>query len=295
MSSSCAIGPVSVGGASPLVVIAGPCLLESYEVAHNIGCIVRDACLDLGLSYIFKASFDKANRSSPTSARGPGLAAGLDMLAKLRDELGVPVTTDIHEPAQAHAIAQAIDLIQIPAFLCRQTDLIVASAEAAGAHNRALNIKKGQFLSPGEMAGPLRKALDAGAHNLMLTERGTTFGYHRLINDFIGVGDLLELTIERPDAAATGPFPVCFDCTHSTQRPGVADTTGGFPRRAPLLAQAAVAAGVHAVFIECHPDPSSAASDAATMLPLATLPPLLHTLARLHAALHASPASTPIH
>ena len=173
-----------------------------------------------------------------------------------------------------------MDLLQIPAFLCRQTDLLIAAGRAAAAHGRAVNVKKGQFLSPGEMLGPVRKLAEAGCREIMLTERGTFFGYHRLVNDFIGVGDLMSLS--RPQG---GGMPVCFDCTHSTQQPGTGEQTGGRPERAPLLARAAVAAGVDAVFLECHPDPARAASDAATMLRLDDVPALLAELAAIRRAI----------
>ena len=204
----------------------------------------------------------------------------MEWIGSIAAELGVPCTTDIHEPSQAEPAARRIDLLQIPAFLCRQTDLLVASGRAAATHVRAVNVKKGQFLSPGEMSGPVRKLTETNCHNVMLTERGTFFGYGRLVNDFLGLGDLMELKGKGVEA----PPPVCFDCTHSTQLPGAGEQTGGRPDRAPLLAKAAVAAGVHAVFIECHPEPSKALSDASTMLPLASVPALLKQLAAIRAA-----------
>lgn len=258
----------------PLLVIAGPCVLESDEVNRQIGQTLRSACAALGLPYVFKASFDKANRSSGASARGPGLAAGLARLQALRQELGVPVTTDIHEPDQARQVAEVVDLLQIPAFLCRQTDLLRAAASTG----RAVNVKKGQFMAPEEMRNVHSKLTEAGATRVLLTERGTFFGYHRLVNDFIGIGDLMTLGC-----------PVCFDVTHSTQLPGGERTsTGGRPERSPLLARAAVAAGVHAVFLECHPTPSRALSDASTMLPLERVPPLLSSLAAIRATAFAA-------
>lgn len=243
---------------------------------------MRDCCASHNLGYVFKASFDKANRTSPGSARGPGLERGVETLARVREQLGVPVTTDVHDPAQAEPVARAVDLLQIPAFLCRQTDLLVAAGDAASRHNRAVNVKKGQFLSPREMAGPVRKLAEAGCVNVMVTERGTFFGYHRLVNDFLGVGDLMELLGDDSP-------PVCFDCTHSTQLPGAGATSGGRPERAPLLARAAVAAGVHAVFMECHPEPSRAVSDADSMLRLEDALALIPVLARLREALETSP------
>lgn len=278
MSSSCSISSVSIGPDRPLAVIAGPCVLERHEINVRIGETAREICDSLSLPLVFKASFDKANRTSIRSARGPGLAAGLDELARLREVLGTPVTTDVHEPDQAARVAEVADLLQIPAFLVRQTDLV----QACGATGRAVNAKKGQFMAPAEMAHVIAKLEESGCDQMMLTERGTFFGYHRLVNDFIGVGDMMELG-----------RPVCFDVTHSTQLPGAGpSSTGGRPDRAALLAQAAVAAGVHAVFIECHPDPAAAMSDGATALPLDELGPLLRRLAAIRAALDA-PTGTP--
>ncbi|MFG0258939.1 MAG: 3-deoxy-8-phosphooctulonate synthase, partial [Phycisphaerales bacterium JB041] len=224
------------------------------------------------------ASFDKANRTSIGSARGPGLAAGLAQLARVRDALGVPVTTDVHAPEQCGQVSGVVDLLQIPAFLCRQTDLLLAAGQAAASQGRGVNVKKGQFLSPEEMRGPVNKLAEAGCTNTMLTERGTFFGYHRLVNDFLGLGDMMALDVEG------GPPPVCFDATHSTQLPGAGSQTGGRPERAPLLARAAAAAGVQAIFIECHPDPANAASDGATQQPLDAVPGLLRQVAAIHSA-----------
>jgi 2-dehydro-3-deoxyphosphooctonate aldolase (KDO 8-P synthase) len=281
-----------IGPGQPLAIIAGPCTLESYDLAMTVGEAVRDACVRLGLPYIFKASFDKANRTSITSARGPGVEGGLATLARVRAALGVPVTTDIHSPEQAEPAAQAVDVLQIPAFLCRQTDLLVAAGKAAKAHGRAVNVKKGQFLSPGEMVGPVNKLAQTGCTNVMLTERGTFFGYGRLVNDFIGIGDMMELVVasdagpsQSGAAAPLGSPPVCFDCTHSAQLPGAgAGVTAGRRERVPMLAKAAVAAGVHAVFLECHPDPDRAMSDAATMMALRDVPGLLGVLTRVREA-----------
>jgi 2-dehydro-3-deoxyphosphooctonate aldolase (KDO 8-P synthase) len=279
MPRVCTAGKVVLGPGKPLAIIAGPCVLESLDLGLTVGSLLRDSCLELGLPYVFKASFDKANRSSIRSPRGPGLERGLDWIATIGRKLGVPTTTDIHEPVHAEPAAKAVDLLQIPAFLCRQTDLLMAAGQAAATHQRAVNIKKGQFLSPGEMGGPVKKLAEAGCTNVMLTERGTFFGYGRLVNDFLGLGDLMELNAEG------GAPPVCFDCTHSTQLPGAGEQTGGRPDRAPLLARCATAAGVHALFIECHPDPRTALSDGSTMLALETVPPLLRQLAKLRASL----------
>ncbi|MEM1167443.1 MAG: 3-deoxy-8-phosphooctulonate synthase [Planctomycetota bacterium] len=272
-----------IGAGQPLAVIGGPCVLEGEALCREVGERLREACAALGFGYVFKTSFDKANRSSLDSARGPGLDEGLATLVRLRDSLGVAVTSDVHAPEQAGAAAEVLDVLQIPAFLCRQTDLLVACGRAAGERERSVNIKKGQFLAPAEMAGPVRKVRAAGCSEVIATERGTFFGYHRLVNDFIGLGDLLELDVDG------GLVPVCFDATHSAQLPGAgADggriVTAGRRDRVELLARSAVAAGVHAVFLEVHPDPDRAMSDASTMLPLERAPVLLEQLARIRDA-----------
>ncbi|MBX3375951.1 MAG: 3-deoxy-8-phosphooctulonate synthase [Phycisphaeraceae bacterium] len=283
MPRSCRVDDVLIAADQPLAIIAGPCVLESLELGLTVGRAVAATCRDLGLSYIFKASFDKANRSSINSARGPGLEKGLAWMKTIRAELGVPITTDIHEPAQAAPVAAVVDLLQIPAFLCRQTDLLIAAGRAAAQHRRAVNVKKGQFMSPGEMGGAVRKLGEAGCSNVLLTERGTFFGYGRLVNDFLGLGDLMNLDTSTFDTL--GSPPVCFDVTHSTQLPGAGEQTGGRPDRAPLLARAAAAAGVHALFIECHPEPKKAMSDSSTMIALAEVPGLLAVVSRIRAAL----------
>ena len=280
MNRTCQIGPITIGAGLPLAIIAGPCTLESFDLAVEVGTRLRDRCAALRLPFVFKASFDKANRSSVTSARGPGLADGLTTLARVHEQLGVPITTDLHDATQAGAVAEVVDMLQIPAFLCRQTDLLVAAGTAAKAHGRAVNVKKGQFLSPGEMGGPVRKLAQVGCENVLLTERGTFFGYHRLVNDFIGLGDLMEL-----DTSAftnSGSPPVCFDVTHSTQLPGSGEQTGGRPDRAGLLARAAAATGVHALFIEAHPEPDKALSDGATQLTIEAAERVLGEVAAIH-------------
>lgn len=280
MNRLCHAGPVAIGPGQPLAIIAGPCVLESLDHALLIGRTVQALCKPLGLPYIFKASFDKANRSSINSPRGPGLEQGLAWIKTIKAELGVPATTDIHDPAQAEPAARVVDILQIPAFLCRQTDLLMAAGEAAAKHGRAVNVKKGQFMAPGEMKGAIKKLAEANCTNVMLTDRGTFFGYHRLVNDFAGLGDLMELN------TPGGPPPVCFDVTHSTQFPGAeGERTGGQPHRAPLLARAATAAGVHCLFIECHPEPAKALSDAATVQPLSVMPALLASVAAIRVAL----------
>lgn len=275
MPDTCRIGSnVLCGSDQPLTVIAGPCVAESKELCLQIGTAVRDRCAELGLPYVFKASFDKANRSSIKSPRGLGIEAGLAVIAEVGQTLGAPTTSDVHEPSQCELAAQYVDVLQIPAFLCRQTDLLVAAAEAAAKHGRAVNVKKGQFLSPQEMTNVITKLTEAGCDNQMLTERGTFFGYNRLVNDFVGLGDMMDLG-----------KPVCFDVTHSTQQPGgQGNTSGGRPERAPLLAKAAVAAGVNAVFIETHPDPRKALSDGATMLPIEVTLELLGQLKAIREA-----------
>ena len=266
------LNTLRIGPAHPLTIIAGPCQAESLEMCLAVGEALRDRCAELGLNYIFKASFDKANRSSIHSQRGPGLTAGLKLLATVGHQLGVRVTTDIHTAEQAQPAADAgVDLLQIPAFLCRQTDLLVAAAKS----NVPVNVKKGQFLSPAEMSNVVTKLNEAKANGVMLTERGTFFGYHRLVNDFAGLHEMMQL----------GP-PVCFDVTHSTQHPGAAEggqATGGNRAAAPMLARCAAASGVAALFLECHPDPDSAASDAAVMLPVAQVLEMLPVLQELHA------------
>jgi len=264
-----AIANLTIGADQPLAIIAGPCQIESEDLCLKVGEAVRDRCAELGLQYIFKASFDKANRSSIHTERGLGLDKGLAALRRIGQTLGVPTTTDIHEPHHAAPAGQAVDLLQIPAFLCRQTDLLVAAARTG----RAVNVKKGQFLSPVEMGNVVNKLDEAGCASMMLTERGTFFGYNRLVNDFPGLEDMMALG-----------WPVCFDVTHSTQLPGGGGTqSGGRPERAPLLARCAVAAGVQVLFIETHPDPPNAKSDGATMLPLDRTLDLLGQLATLHA------------
>jgi 2-dehydro-3-deoxyphosphooctonate aldolase (KDO 8-P synthase) len=287
MTRLCRVGSVDIGAGKPLAIIAGPCVLESLDHALSIGRAVKSMCAKLGLSYIFKASFDKANRSSINSARGPGLERGLEWLASIRRELSVPITTDIHDPSQAEPAARVVDLLQIPAFLSRQTDLLQAAGHAAVQHKRGVNVKKGQFMAPSEMNGAVRKLAETGCENVMLTERGTFFGYHRLVNDFLGVADLIEGVGESGKKlfGNAPPPPVCFDCTHSTQLPGSGETTGGRPERAPALARAATAIGVHALFIECHPDPAHALSDGATVQPMDCMESLLTSVAKIRGAM----------
>ena len=261
-------------GERPMLIVAGPCVLESSDTNRRIAHCLAEACGDLGLPFAFKASFDKANRSSTHSDRGPGIEEGLEELAGIGEELGVPTCTDIHQPEQAALAAAHATMLQIPAFLCRQTDLLGAAAETGA----ALNVKKGQFMAPSDMGNVVEKIKCAGGEQLMLTERGTFFGYHRLVNDFVGLGDLIDLAHDH--ACAT-----CFDVTHSTQQPGGQGTSsGGRPDRAPLLCWAAASTGVDALFIECHPDPARGRSDAATMLPLESIPGLLRKAVKVRKA-----------
>ncbi len=258
------VGDQTVGGGGPLFVIAGPCVIEDLDTCLRTGERARAACAERGLPYIFKASFDKANRTSRGSFRGPGMEEGLELLRKVRAELEVPVLTDVHETAQVSAAAEAVDVLQIPAFLCRQTDLI----QAAAASGRTLNIKKGQFLAPDDMRFSLEKAVGGGAQNLMVTERGSCFGYNTLVSD------MRALPVMRNFG-----WPVVFDATHSVQRPGGrGDRSGGDRRMVAPLARAAAAAGVDGFFIETHPEPERARSDGDIMLPLEELPALLDAL-----------------
>ncbi|HEY1685506.1 MAG TPA: 3-deoxy-8-phosphooctulonate synthase [Tepidisphaeraceae bacterium] len=235
-----------------LLVIAGPCVIESRELCLKVGEFVRSACDNLGFQYVFKASFDKANRSSGDSFRGPGLEGGLKILEEVRKQLGVPVLTDVHEAQQAEVAGQTVDVLQVPAFLARQTDLLLA----CGKTGKWINVKKGQFMSPQEMGNAVEKIKSTGNSNILLTERGTFFGYNRLVNDFTGLAVM-----------KTFGCPVIFDVTHSTQQPGgLGTSSGGNPQYSPLLARAAVAAGVDGLFLECHPEPKKAKSDASTML-----------------------------
>lgn len=268
--STVELAPGIEAGGNRLLVIAGTCVIESRESALEHARELAAIGEHLGLPLIFKASFDKANRSSIDSPRGPGVEAGLEILAEVRATTGLPVLSDVHEPGQAEAAGRVLDVLQIPAFLCRQTDLLLASA----ATGRPVNVKKGQFLAPWDAAGIVDKLRRGGASGILLTERGTTFGYNNLVVDMRGIPMMRELGV-----------PVVFDATHSVQRPGAqGSVSGGDPEMIPHLARAAVAAGADAVFFEVHRDPSSALSDAANALALDRLEPLLRRLAALHAA-----------
>ncbi|MDI9408989.1 MAG: 3-deoxy-8-phosphooctulonate synthase [Candidatus Pacebacteria bacterium] len=256
--------PVTVGNNSPLTLIAGPCAIESQAHALETCQALLEITQPLGIGLIYKSSFDKANRSSVSSARGIGMGEGLSILAAVREKFGCPVLTDIHEIEQCKPTAEAVDVLQIPAFLCRQTDLLLA----AGRTGRAINIKKGQFLAPWDMANIVAKFDSVGNQRIMLCERGASFGYNTLVSDMRSI----------PILAETG-CPVVFDATHSVQQPGGLGTTSGGQRQfVPVLARAAIAIGVAAVFIETHRDPDRAPSDGPNMVPLAAMPSLLKML-----------------
>ncbi|MFM8230227.1 MAG: 3-deoxy-8-phosphooctulonate synthase [Chthoniobacterales bacterium] len=264
------IGPVTVGGRN-LLLILGPCVLESEKSAFRSARKLKEITRRLGVPFIFKASYDKANRTSSRSFRGPGLSEGCAILGAIRRELGVPVTTDVHSSAEVDVAAEHVDLLQIPAFLCRQTDLI----KAAGQSGRAVNVKKGQFLSPWEIAPIAEKLRCAGCKKFLFTERGTTFGYNNLVADMRSI----------PWVQEQG-YHVVFDATHSVQRPGGGgDRTTGDGKLAPILAAAAVAAGVDGVFLETHENPSKAPSDGPNQIPLAQMPSVLRKLLAVRNAL----------
>ncbi len=251
-------------------MFAGPCVIESLEQSLFIAKEVKGVCDSLGIDFVFKASFDKANRSSGASFRGPGLTDGLVVLEQVRERAGVPVMTDVHEPEQAMETGKVVDVIQIPAFLARQTDLLIAAGRTA----KCIHIKKGQFMSPGEMKLAVEKLRSTGNSDLILCERGTFFGYNKLVNDFAGLPIMKQNGV-----------PVSFDITHSTQQPGgLGTTSGGDPSLSPLLAHAAIAAGYDGLFLECHPDPKNARSDAATILDLKNVPRLLEQCQKLFEA-----------
>ncbi len=265
---------VSVGDAhfandAPLTLIAGPCQMESRGHALEMAAAVKEITAALGLGLVFKTSFDKANRTSLGGRRGLGLAAAMDVFAEIRDSLGLPVLTDVHEPQQCTTVAEVVDVLQIPAFLCRQTDLLVAAA----ATGRVVNVKKGQFLAPWDMKNVLDKVVQSGNPNVLLTERGVSFGYNTLVSDMRAL----------PIMAETGA-PVIFDATHSVQQPGGrGGSSGGERRFVPVLARAAVAVGVAGVFIETHDDPDNAPSDGPNMIPINNLQHLLEELMEIDA------------
>ncbi len=268
MAETFEVGPVHIGEGR-LFLIAGPCVIESEAHARGMADAIQRVTSDLGIPYIFKASFDKANRTSVSSFRGPGLREGVRILSAIARSTGLPVLTDVHEAGQCEAVAEAVDVLQIPAFLCRQTDLILAASKTG----RAVNIKKGQFVAPWDMRYSVEKARSTGNPRIFLTERGASFGYNTL------VVDMRSLPVMRAMA------PVVFDGTHSVQQPSAAQgVSGGQPEFIPLLARAAVAAGVDGLFLEVHDNPPQAKSDGANALPLDQLKPLLERLLAIHAA-----------
>lgn len=263
------VGEFKCGTGQPLLLIAGPCVIESEEFILDVARQLAEIAADQNLNLVFKSSFDKANRTSIHSYRGPGLEHGLDILAKVTEQTGLQVTTDIHEPSQAAAAAKVCRILQIPAFLARQTDLINAAAEETAKNGGVVNVKKPQFVAPEDTVHIVRKCEESGNSNILLTERGTTFGYGRLVNDMRAI----------PVMHATGA-PVIFDATHSVQLPGGA-TTSGQREMVPIVARAAVAAGCHGVFVETHPNPDKAMSDGPNMVLLNQVAGLFQQLTRL--------------
>lgn len=263
------VGSWKCGPQHPLLFIAGPCVIESEDLIRRVSEELAELSRTRGWQIVFKSSFDKANRTSVDSFRGPGLEKGLEILARVRQQTGLPITTDVHEPAQAEPVAAVCDILQVPAFLARQTDLIEAVASAAARHGRVVNVKKPQFTAPEDMIHVVRKCAAFGDPGVLLTERGTMFGYGRLINDMRAI----------PVMRSHG-VPVVFDATHSVQMPGGA-TTGGNRQLVPVLARAAVACGCDGVFLETHPDPERALSDGPNQLALRDVPTLLDQLSRL--------------
>jgi len=253
-----------------MVLIAGPCVIESEELCFRVASSLKRTCSRLGISFVFKASYDKANRTSAKSFRGPGMDAGLEILANVRKKLQVPVLTDVHSETQATRAAEVADILQIPAFLCRQSDLVAAAVQTG----KIVNLKKGQFLSPAEMGQVVDKAKQSGGKRLLVTERGTTFGYNNL------VADMRSMPIMRSFG-----FPVIFDATHSVQLPGGGgDKSSGQRQFAPVLSRAALAAGADGIFLETHPQPDQALSDGPNMIPLDEIPALLTSLLKIYSA-----------
>lgn len=265
------VGSYSVGDNEKLLVIAGPCVLEDLESAQRIAEQLRKVTADLPISLVFKASFDKANRTSIRSYRGPGLERGIEMLAKIHEQFDIPVTTDIHEPQQAAAVAEVCELLQIPAFLARQTDLLVAAARTG----RTVNVKKGQFMAPWDMRNVIDKLKESGCSDALLCERGTFFGYGQLVNDMRALVEMRQLGI-----------PVVYDATHSVQQPGgLGTTTGGNRAMVAPLARAATAVGIDGLFFETHPDPDKSPSDGPNMVPLNDVGAMLDQIVRIRKAI----------
>lgn len=261
------LGKIIFGNPRQLVLIGGPCVIESEQGAFKLARAIQKITARLNLPYVFKASYDKANRSSIRSYRGPGMREGLRILARIKKDLGVPVLTDIHTPEQAEPVAEVADILQIPAFLCRQTDLLVAAAKTG----KIVNVKKGQFLSPWEVKNIVHKLEECGTKKILLTDRGSSFGYNNLVSDFRGIPVMRSLN-----------YPVVFDATHSVQIPGGrGNSAGGAPQFIPTLSRCAVVAGADAVFMEVHENPSRALSDGANALALKKLGPILKQLVAL--------------
>jgi 2-dehydro-3-deoxyphosphooctonate aldolase (KDO 8-P synthase) len=263
------IGSITIGGGAPLALFAGPCVIESRAVLAESAAALKEIAGRLGLPLIFKSSFDKANRTSLSSFRGPGIEEGLAMLSRVRDEFGVPILTDIHEPWQAARAAEVADVLQIPAFLCRQTDLLLA----AGRTGKAVNIKKGQFMAPTDMAAPAEKVASTGNESILLTERGCAFGYNRLVVDMAGLRAMRGLG-----------WPVLFDATHAVQRPtGAGSASSGNRGEVPALSRAAAAVGIDGLFVEVHPEPDAALCDGPNMVALSDLRPILESVIAIDA------------
>jgi len=262
------VGKLKVGGENPFLIIAGPCCIESWEITYNTASFLKDLASELGFSLVFKSSFDKANRTSIHSFRGPGLKDGIALLGDIKAKLGIVILSDVHDQSQCEPAAQVLDVLQIPAFLCRQTDLIVAAAKTG----KAVNIKKGQFVSPQEMGNSVNKVFECGNENVILTERGTTFGYNNLVVDFRSLPIMRSFGV-----------PVVFDATHSVQLPGGAGNSSSGQRQfVPTLAKAAVAAGCDGIFMEVHPNPDEAKSDGPNQVPIAYVRELISQLLQLH-------------
>ena len=270
MTKTITIGNVVIGGNSPLVLIAGPCVIESEKSAFKHAAALKDVTSRLGMPFIYKSSYDKANRTSANSFRGPGLVKGLRILKKIKDELGIPILSDVHCKEDIGPAAKVLDVIQIPAFLSRQTDLIIAAARTG----KAVNIKKGQFMAPWDMRNPVKKAESAGNKKIILTERGVSFGYNNLVSDFRSLVIMREFG-----------YPVVYDATHSVQMPGgLGDKSGGDSRFIPYLAACAVACGIDGIFMEVHEDPARALSDGPNMIKLSELGNLLLKLKKIEKA-----------
>ncbi|WP_417833852.1 3-deoxy-8-phosphooctulonate synthase [Thalassospira xiamenensis] len=269
------VGNIEFANDRPFALLAGPCAIESRQHALEMSAALKELSEGLGIGLVYKSSFDKANRTSSTSRRGVGLVEGLDILAEVKEKTGLPIVTDVHLPDQCAAVAEVADILQIPAFLCRQADLL----QAAGKTGRAVNVKKGQFLAPWDMANVANNIASTGNENIMLCDRGTSFGYNTLVTDFRGL----------PTMARQG-YPVVFDATHSVQQPGgQGTTTGGQREFAPVLARAAVSVGIAALFIETHDNPDAAISDGPNQIPLNKLPEVLSVLMELDKVAKANP------